>query len=302
MKQKDNCKKVSIGIAALNEGRRIRSVLESIINQHQLDWEIEEILLYSDGSTDNTVTEAKKVADPRIKIIHDQTRRGKTFRLNQMFRRFKGRYLIMFDGDIIIKETNVISNLLTGFNEKNVVLVGGNSTTLPPKSFFERAVNTTFHVFYESRKKIKDGHNVFGCTGSILAIEKKFAKSVTIPKIINEDTYLYFYCLTTGKKFRYIDTAKIYYQLPSKLTDYLRQLFRSAPEAVNVELEKYFGPLVEAEFRRPKTFYAKEVFRSFANHPLETSFIILVNILAKPLYQVVTRNYRHNWSYAASTH
>lgn len=302
MKQKNNSKKISVGIAALNEGRRIRSVLESIVSQHGLNWEIKEILLYSDGSTDNTVVEAQKVADRRIKILHDKTRRGKTFRLNQMFRRFKGDYLIMFDGDIIIKEPDVIENLLTGFKEKNVALVGGNSTTLSPKSFFERAVNTTFNVFYESRKQVKNGHNVFGCTGSILAVEKKFAKSITIPKIINEDTFLYFHCLTLGKKFRYIDTAKIYYQLPSKLTDYLRQLFRSAPEAVNVELEKYFGSLVEAEFRRPKIFYAKAVLRSFLSLPLETAFIVLVNILAKPLYQIVTRNYRHHWSYAASTH
>ncbi len=294
--------RVSVGLSLFNEANNIAGVLRDILEQEQKGWELVEILLYNDGSTDATVTEIQKVKNPCIKLINDGERKGKTYRLSQMFREFKGELLMMFDGDISFVGTGVITDMVSSFADPKVMLVGGNSTPFPPKSFFQKCVYTTFDVFYRSRKFIKEGNNIFGCTGSILAVRDTLAKNISLPEIINEDAYIYLSCLSKGYRFAYQDNAKVLYKLPTHLRDYLKQAFRSHPEAVEIELRKYFGELVDKEFERPLKFYAKSVFLVFMSHPLEVISMVVIHTLCKPFYSVISSRYKLSWFTASSTH
>lgn len=293
---------VSVGVSAYNEQNNIKNVLNDILAQIKSGWNLKEILIYSDGSKDATISEIKKVKSRYIKIYEFKKRAGKTFRLAQMFKEFEGDVLVMFDADVKLAGGNVVSNLIKSFEDKKVMLIGGNSTPYPPKTFFERAIYSTFSVFYNSRKKMKYGNNIFGCTGSILAIRKSLAKKIKLPKVINEDAYIYLYCIREGLKFKYEESAKVYYKLPDNLGDYLRQLFRSTPEAVNIELKKYFGNLVEKEFSRPFRFYFLSIFEVLMKNPFELIFVSIINLLAKPFYPLISKNYKIEWFTAKSTH
>lgn len=295
--------KVSVGIPAYNESNNIKNVLKDILSQRRDGWRLAEVLVFDDGSTDGTVMKMGEIKDKLIKIHPGKKRCGKTYRLNQMFSEFGGNILVMFDGDIRIVGKSVITKIVKAFeSDDQVMLVGGNSKPMDPLSFFQRSVYSTFSVFNKSRKAVRGGNNIFGCTGSILAIKKELAKSFKIPKVFNEDAYIYFYCLQMGYKFLYEDNAQILYKLPTNLSDYLRQLFRSNPAAVDFELKKYFGNLVEEEFKRPLGFYIKSVIKTFVEQPAEVLFIVAVNIISKPFYPVISRNYKLSWFTASSTH
>ncbi|MEN9328011.1 MAG: glycosyltransferase [Chitinophagales bacterium] len=294
--------RVSVGLSLFNEANNIAGVLRGILSQKPHGWELNEILLYNDGSTDATIQEIKKVKSPLIKLINDGNRKGKTFRLSQMFQDFSGDLLLMFDGDISFVGTDVITRMAESFDDPKVMLVGGNSTPFPPRNFFQKCVNTTFDVFYRSRKYIKDGNNIFGCTGSILGIRNILAKKITLPEIINEDAYIYLYCMSTGYAFAYQDNAKVLYMLPTNLRDYLRQAFRSHPEAVEIELKKYFGELVDKEFHRPLKFYVKSVLITFLKHPVEVISMVVIHMLCKPFYSIISSRYKLSWFTATSTH
>lgn len=295
-------RQVSVGIAAYNEEKNIRRVLQDILTQKKDGWQLKEILVYDDGSSDDTAREIRAVRSAKIKLIHDAHRRGKTFRLAQMFKAFEGDVLVMFDGDIQFSDGNVITNLVEPFKNIMVMLVGGNSTPFPPVSFFQRCVYSTFDVFYRSRNSINNGNNIFGCTGSILAIRKHLARTVELPDIMNEDAYIYLFCIRKHFLFRYRDNAVIYYTLPSHLKDYLRQAFRSHPEAVEVELRTHFGDLVDREFARPLKFYLYSVFLTFLRKPLEVITISLIHIVCKPFYSHISSRYKLSWFTASSTH
>lgn len=294
--------KVSVGLSVFNEANNIAGVLHGILNQKQEGWELAEICVYNDGSTDDTVREARRVKSPLIKVIDDGKRKGKTHRLSQMFKEFNGDILTMFDGDISFVGRDVITHLVDSFNAPKVMLVGGNSTPFPPKSFFQKCVQTTFDVFYRSRKYIKGGNNIFGCTGSILAIRKHLARQIKLPEIINEDAYVYLYCISNGFKFAYQDKAIVLYKLPTNVRDYLRQAFRSHPEAVEIELRKYFGDLVDREFARPFKFYLKSIVITFLLNPLEVISMVVIHILCKPFYSIISSRYKLSWFTASSTH
>ena len=192
--------------------------------------------------------------------------------------------------------------MVESFTDKRVMLVGGNSTPFHPITFFQKSVYSTFLVFYRSRKFIKGGNNIFGCTGSILGIRKELAKKIDLPNVINEDAYIYLYCISNKYKFSYQDKAVVFYKLPTILRDYLRQAFRSHPEAVTIELKKYFGALVDKEFHRPFKFYFASIFMTFMENPLEVLYISAVNLLCKPFYKTISGRYKLSWFTASSTH
>lgn len=293
---------ISIGIPAYNEEKNIRRVLNGILSQKEDNWTLKEVLVMCDGCTDKTAVRAKSVQDNRIVVLEDGMRKGKTTRLTELFAMFKGDILIMFDGDIEFSTDQVITSLLKGFQDEKVMVVGGNSKPFPPKTFVQNAVYATFKVFYESRKKLKNGNNIFGATGSILAARKEFIKNVTLPKIVSEDAYIYLLCLKQKFKFKYVDNAVIYYKLPLNFSDYIKQVLRSNPESVTSELEPYFGKKVYREFKRPKGFYAKNVFSAFVQNPIGVATIMTINILCRPFHKVVMSNYKLDWFTAESTH
>lgn len=295
--------KVSIGIPAYNEGRNIKNVLEQVLKLEQKNHQLLEVLVYTDGCSDDTADKVRSVKSKLIKLFESHDRRGKTFRLGQMFKQFKGDILLMLDGDIQIEDKGLINYIVDAFNQdKKVMLVGGNTTPKSPTTFFEKAVFSTFQVFYESRLKIKEGNNIFGATGACLAIRKPLARKMKLPKIVNEDAYIYLYCLSEGFKFRYVDKARVFYKLPKTTSDYLRQVLRSAPKSVFYDLERNFGELTNQEFYRPTRFYALAILKQFFKNPIGVSYIILVNLYSKPFAGKIAKNYNLKNFTAVSTH
>ena len=294
--------KVSVVISAYNEGQNIKYVIRDILAQDQKNWELLEILIYCDGCTDDTAESARSVGSKKVKVMEGRSRKSKPFRLGQAFKKFKGSIAVIFDGDVKLGSASVISEVIEPIvKNKNVVLTGGNTRPFEPTTFVERAVYSTFKVFEKSREEKNGGHNLFGCTGACMAVEQKFAKSIRFPKVINEDDYLYFSCVSRGFKFRHVRDAKVYYKLPSKLSDYMKQVFRSNPEAVLINFEKYFGPLVKKEYQRSRVFYALSVIKVFLQDPIPVLLIISANILARPFFSIVQSRYKLEWYTASST-
>ncbi len=292
---------VTVGLPAYNEEKNIQNVLGDIISQKQLGWKLAEIIVYSDASNDKTISQVKKFRYKTLKTIDGKIRRGKAYGLSQIFKLSKGDAVIFFDSDTRLVGKNVITDLVKSLKEDKVMLVGGNSLPFKPRTFFERSVYSTFLVFEEARKKINNGHNIFGCTGQIIGVKKKFAKEIKFPRVINEDDFLYFSCLKKGYVFRHVKTATVLYKLPQNLGDYLRQVFRSNPEAVAYNVDKYFGKLVEKEYKRGKLFYAKSVAKAFIGNPLGVAYIGLINIICKPLFPIFSKKYKLEWYTAQST-
>lgn len=298
-----NIFKVSVGIPALNEEKTIGNILDSVLSQEQNGWSLSEVLVYSDGSIDGTVNEAKKRNCRVVKVTEFKERRGKTHRLNQMFKRFKGDVLVLLDADVKIADKKVITNLVDKFRDNNkVMLVGGDSRVFQPRTFFEKAIYTSYYVYFKSREQLCEGNNVFACTGACLALRRKFAREMKIPTdIFGDDLYIYLSCKKMGHEFRYVPKAKVYYKIASNLKDFLRQMFRSHPEAVNLVYKKHFGDLLDKEYYRPTSFYIKTVLEIFFKNPLGTTYMTILKLLTKPFYFYFAKKYKLSWFTAVST-
>ncbi len=302
MKTKEKVLKVSVGISAYNEGKNISMVLKDIALQKQDGWVLSEILVCCDGCSDDTFKKVVGIKNKKIKVFNFKLRRGKIYRVNQMIRMFKGDVLVLFDADIRLDNSAVINKLMAKFRNPKVGLVGGNSQVYPPKSFFQKAIFTSYYVYYQSRRVVKGGHNVFGCTGACLAARAEFIKEIYIPpEVIGEDSFLYFSCLKNGYQFRHAAGAIVYFKLAENLKDFLKQIFRTHPESVDLVYTPYFGDLVRKEYQRPFRFYLTSIVEVMLKNPLGTVYMIILKLICKPLFPFFSRKYKLEWFTAVST-
>lgn len=268
---------VSVGIACLNEANTIQKLLQSILLQNDDQFDLKEIILISDGSTDTTVEESRKIKDKRI-IVHDEKeRKGKATRINELCQLLTGDIFIFLDADISMTDTHVFVNLIQPFlKNPNIGLVGGNPHPKTGKTFIERAVNITFEAYAPLRTKINNGSNPHGCDGKILGLSKKFARTVHIPSnMIGTDTYLYFLCITKGFTFQHVPEAIVYYRSPATLQDQIKQNIRFiSAEYIHHDV---FGDLVDKEYYVAPRLFQSLLLRQFFKHPFSAAIIFLIN-------------------------
>jgi glycosyltransferase involved in cell wall biosynthesis len=294
--------KVSVGIAAYNEEKNISKLLKSILQQNTDNWLLHEIVIACDGCTDNTIAEIKKIKNSKIKIISDKNRKGKVYRLNQIIKSFTGDILLTVDADISLMSNNNFKIIISKFLESSkIMLVGANSRPHSPKTFFEKAVNSTINVYLKKRESVNNGNNMLASTGACLALRKKFAKEIKLDTLINEDDYIYLKCIKLGYTFAYAKDALVLYKLPSNLYDYVRQFMRSNPTSVSVMYNEKFGDIIKKEYNHSFILYIRFIFEEFLKNPIGIIYISLIRLIIQPFIPTITKKYNLNWYTAKST-
>jgi glycosyltransferase involved in cell wall biosynthesis len=90
--------KVSVVLPVYNAGLYVKEAIDSIINQSFKDFEL---LIFNDGSTDNSLEIIHKFEDSRIRIVNYEKNIGLIQLLNNAFSEAKGEYIARMDADDI---------------------------------------------------------------------------------------------------------------------------------------------------------------------------------------------------------
>lgn len=111
---------VSIGIPVYNAGKYLNYAIDSVLAQTFGKFEL---IITSDGSSDESAEIALRYNDPRIKLIIDDTNRGIPYRLNQQVSLARGRYFARMDADDIMFPERIAKqvNYLTEHPDADVV-------------------------------------------------------------------------------------------------------------------------------------------------------------------------------------
>ncbi len=289
---------VTVALSALNEEYGIKKFLESVLKQKEDGFILERILIISDGSTDRTVDVAKSFKSRKIIVKAYKTRKGKSFRLNEIYKSLRSDILIQSDADVSMSNPLVFRELIIPFikNEK-VAMVGGHGKPVLGDTFTERAVMASFEA-YEKMRKYNDALTV---TGQLLAYRKEFAKKITIPEtMIGNDIYTYFLCLTMGYKYEYAENAISYFRVPKTLKDQIKQNTRYS--AVPTRMTKYFSKeLVDREDYIPASIYYSNLAMEFIKHPILSGYIMLVNSYCRIKAKFTESKLTGKWDMVNST-
>lgn len=267
---------ISVIIPAFNEEGNIKPLINNILSQKG-NFNLLEIIILLDGSTDNTKQEIKKIKNKKILLISKIKRLGKSIRLNQLLRIAKGDIIISCDADIKIVNMYLFQNILENFNAENG-LGTVQSSSLNKNTLVEKALSSGEKFKNILKKKWNNGDNYLAYCGSFLIYSKKFAKKVTIPSnIINDDAYIYFKAKQLGYNPLYLSNLELYYKLPSSYNDHLNQStrFKSSWR----ELKKYFPPSYAKAYRIPKYLILESALITFLDNPLYFIMYIFLLIL-----------------------
>lgn len=279
-------KTVTIGAAALNEEANIVQSVTALLKQTGDNFELKEIIIASDGSTDNTVALLKALNDPRIKILDFKERKGQLNRMVDVINSFDSDYLVFTDADIVFETTSVVAKLVSALGEQDVAMACGRAKPLEGKTFVERAIRNTHLAYEDWAAKVRGGDNLFNVHGCILSFRREFIKTVVFPKEVTvADMFCYYTCKARGLKFKYVPGAIALIRVSDNIKDHLKQAKRYMSTGVNVE--KYFSKeLVAYELYVPKILKYTSFLKAFLKDPIPCMFIMLVN---KYAYIKVTR-------------
>ena len=196
--------KVSVIMAVYNGAQYLDGKLQSLVAQ---DWPSEalEILIYSDGSTDETVEVVSRWAarDNRIRLIEGRARAGKPTGLNRLREAASGEVLFITDVRQPISP-GAIRAMVRRLVNPQVACVSGNLV-------LEGAAGSGAYWRYEKfvRKQEAEFRSIVGVSGSIVVLRK--ADLPVLPAdLILDDVFIPMRLRMQGRLILFAEEAQAY--------------------------------------------------------------------------------------------
>ncbi|MDR3159438.1 MAG: glycosyltransferase [Zoogloeaceae bacterium] len=194
---------VSVIIAAHNEALHIAQKLHTLLAQ---DYPAElEIIVASDGSSDDTAARARAIDDRRIKVL-DLPRQGKAAALNAAAGEASHAILVFTDADNRWQR-DTLAHLVAPFADARVGCCVGNMQI--PRAGHALSIGDLLYRHYENW--LRAAEDRFGCVvsadGALLALRRELFQPA--PAEVNDDFFLCTCAPVAGKRSVYVSRAKV---------------------------------------------------------------------------------------------
>ncbi len=207
---------VSVVIVAYNEAARLPNKIDSVLASDDAHL-ICEVLVASDGSTDETAAVVAATSDSRVKLLAFEDRRGKPSVLNDVIPQCQSNIVVLTDSRQEL-DRRAIAELAANFADANVGAVSGELVLKTDGNTTTAAHGIGVYWRYEKFIRKHEGRfrSVPGATGALYAIRRSLF--APIPKsTILDDVVIPMQIVTAGFRCLF-EPAAIAYDLPSAST------------------------------------------------------------------------------------
>lgn len=252
---------ITVGVPAHNEEKSIEKCAKAILEQISKK---DELIIVSDGSSDNTVSIIKKLSkkDKRVRLIEVKERKGKVNGLNLIIKKARSDIIVQTDGDVIISP-NSIKYLLGHFKDEKVGGVSGNPVPVIPKDnlFYDWTIMSYRKAGELRQKQSKEG-TLWHMSGYLLAFRKKAIKEIP-PAKGAVDAWMGKIIRESGYKISYEPKAKVFVKTPLNTKDFIKQksrvragfdLLPKGPRKVSQEIFYFPSELMKVPIERWPSF------------------------------------------------
>jgi cellulose synthase/poly-beta-1,6-N-acetylglucosamine synthase-like glycosyltransferase len=176
--------RVSVIVAAYNEAGCIAQKIDSALRQDYPPERLQ-VVVVSDGSTDGTDAIVERHADPRVRLIRQEPRAGKSAALNRGVAAATGDVLVFTDANALFAPGS-IARLAAPFAERRVGLVSGQGLYAESHAADARVVANGY-VRYEALLRAAEGRLGFlaGADGAIYALRRGLYRDLA-PAEVND--------------------------------------------------------------------------------------------------------------------
>lgn len=214
---------LTIGIPAYNEEKNIINSIQSLLNQREDGFTLQEIIVADDGSTDATLEKVSQITDKRVRVLHDGKRKGKPARTNQLFKEADTDVFIQIDADVVPADNHTIYEIIKAFKNEDIMLVAPHTRTVAPHTFVQKVIATGDSMWRETKER--SNNDMYNCIGQCRAFRKKLYKEIEIPDVRSDDIFPYLYCKEKKYSFKK-SQGMIVYTPPATYRDFVSQMSR----------------------------------------------------------------------------
>ena len=195
--------RVSFVITAFNEADAIGRKLENTLG---LDWPADrlEVIVASDGSTDATDAIVEAHPDPRVRLVRNDARGGKTATTAQAVRAARGDVLVFSDATGSFS-SGAIRELVAAFGDPTVGAVSGRVTYDYADSETARGFRLYQRWVVAQRRAEQGLHTLTSVSGSIHALRRELFEEV--PPHLSYDMVVPALMAMRGRRVAYADAA-----------------------------------------------------------------------------------------------
>lgn len=246
----DSLPTISIMISAYNEERYIRKKIDNALS---IDYpkEAVQVIVISDGSSDQTLEIANSFSDERLKVIEVVERKGKPNALNQGLELATGDILVFTDANVFF-ELSSIQALVKPFSDVDCGAVSGCVELVAMEN--GEPLGEGAYMKYERFIQLHESslHTMVGIDGGMFAIRHKYINKIPV-NVILDDFYMAMRVIANNARIIYQPTAKAHELVPASVSQEFRRKTRIA--AGGFQVLKYIE-FLKQPFKHPKaTFF-----------------------------------------------
>lgn len=298
--QKQKKPTLTVGIPAYNEQANIASLIKEVLVQEQVNFRLERVIVFSDGSTDDTVSQVKSIGSALIELISNPERKGVAFGLNAICQRASSGVLVIVNADIWLRDRYFLEKISRPVIGGEADLAAGTLRALPPTTFFEKIIFAGVQYKKEVFENYRGGNNLYTCYGPCRAFSKRLYKTIEFKDVMADDMYSYLFCLQRGWKFFFERRAVVYYRLPGNLIDHQKQSIRfyHSCQSPTAEFDKSF---ISLQSNLLWQLFWQKGWRNLLKHPLYFPLYVLLTTVIKIKSQLLKQQFNIKWQPSAST-
>lgn len=170
----DKLPTVTLIIAAFNESAVIEEKIQNALALNYPNDKLQ-IIIFSDGSTDDTDARVMKYTDQGIKLLRVENRMGKTYCQNTAVESSTGGILVFSDANSMY-EPSAIKELVANFNDHNVGVVCGQ---LSYHHEAHKIEGMYWAIEYWMKKWESAIDSCLGANGSMYAVRRSLYKNLS---------------------------------------------------------------------------------------------------------------------------
>lgn len=294
---------LSIAIPAYNEAANIKNLLAALVQQKNTSFSLKEITVYSDGSTDKTgsIVRAFSKKYPQVTLVASKERKGKYFRVNQIFRNCKTDVLIILDADIALAGENCLEKLVTPLlSDPKAMMVAAHNILVRPDNFIGKIIHTNFVLWDNIRLSVPNYDNAANFYGSATGYRGSFARSLIIPDNLTDPHLFIYLAARKVDGFRYCRQAEVLQYPLTTMNDLKKFLNRSIGKKDPV-LEKMFNVKIEDVYYFSRRCKLVGLLKTFLWQPLYTPLAIMLSLYIARFMPAGKRNNSPVWDITVSS-
>lgn len=271
---------LSVVIPAWNEEQNIGHLLGDLMKQQYSSFELQEVVVVSDGSNDRTVDivhSYEKYFNGLLSVVDSKARKGLAARQNELLHIAKGDVIVMLQSDIRIEDKKFLEKFSYQIINNNKDLVSCKIEEVTPNSFIERVVWVGMSLKHSIFESMNNGQNIYTCHGPVRGFSKKFAKAISFKESVGEDGYSYLFCIKNGFEYGYCFDTKVFYKLPDKFIDHKKQSDRYL-QSIKIHQEQFGKDFTDSVYGGNSFLFGisfKSIFKHLAVYFIKHPFLMI---------------------------